>query len=148
MRQFQLTVFKLKIRPTDKFPPFARLHNPAAVLEIRFARLCRFVIFNKYAFIIHTNGIMCMSADNHIKSVFIQIARQIHITRRIGTVFAVIIIAHMGQRNFNIRLFFVFQLRQHAFCRCRRIFKMNQSHIFGIAQLRRIFRSKSHHGNF
>ena len=107
MHQLKLTIAEFEVRAADIFPPLVGLNYPDTVLFVRRAGRTRYVINLLFIFRRHANRVLRVTAYNHRQRAGRQAARHFNITRRIGAVFAVIVVPHMGRRQNQVRLLFL-----------------------------------------
>ena len=139
---------KLKISPSHVFAPLMRLHNPDAVLLIRFAWRTRHVIDLFFVFCRHTDWILRVTTDDHRQRSGRQRACHLHIARCVRAVLTIVVMPHMGRRDNNVWLFCLLQLLNHQLRFISGLTKFDISEIFRITNFGCVIRRQANNGNF
>ena len=139
--QFELTGAVLKIGPAHVFSPLMGLHDPGAVLPIRFAIGARNVFTVQHVFGLHAGRILGVAADHQINAA--DGSCKLDVARRLSSMIAVFVVTHVGGRDHHVRL--AAQLRHH-FCSLRdRVAELDILEVVRHRHLGGVFRGQAHH---
>ena len=137
--EFAIEVFK--IGPAHVFAPFMGLHDPAAVLAVRFAFGAGHVFTVHHVFGFHAGRVLGMAADYEVEA--FDRSGHLHIARRLGTVVAIFVMPHMGRGDHDVGL--GAQFGQHLCGLGNRAAELDVFQVVRAGHFGRVFGREAHH---
>ena len=145
--QLGFAVFEFKVGATEEFAPLIRLHDGRAVLHVGAAGGVGHIRRFQAAVFVDANGGVRVSADNHVKRFGGQAAGKGYVAGGAVSVFAVVVVADVGERDAHVGLGFV-DLGQYVARGFNHGLEGNVAQVFGVAELGGVFGGEPDHGEF
>ena len=138
VHQLHFAVAEFEVGAAHIFAPLMGLDDPDTVLLVRRARAARNVIHLFFILRGHAYRVLRVAADDHRQRTCRQAARHLDVARRIRSVVAVVIMAHVGGGQNNVRFFILLQLLDNEFGLFRRFTELDIGKELGITNFSRI----------
>ena len=140
----QLAIAELVIGASHVLAPFMRLHDVGAVLSVRLAIIAGRKVRHPVG-ALHADRLLGVATDDHVQFAVGQITRQRDIARRIDAMLGILIVAHVGDGEDQVRLLMLVELLDGLARLFLGVTEVEIAEVFGVADTHGVFGGQADH---